>query len=440
MNSMSKTRALEDFLPDIERCVKCGACRAHCPVFAAGPREGRVARGKITLAKALLEGNLHLDARVIEDLSQCLLCGSCFAQCPNQVPTQDIVAAVRQRISQEKKLPGFDTLVSTILEHPRLMNTMARTGSHLSFALGEKIPQQSGLRLRFPGASIFGPSLFKNFKNRTIPAPASKPFRDDIPEIIQGREGQPVIGFFTGCGINYLYPRIGRALAIICQFLGITMITPKSQVCCGLPAISAGREQTLEFLAETNQKAFSRYPVDFVVTACASCHEGIHRIYGQMKDRDIVNFSKKTTDVLVFFIKQGLVEKLRKCPGKLPPVKVTWHDPCHLRTQNITKEPRTLLQSLDSVEFVEMENPGTCCGLGGTYSVHHYETSKKIGAKKACHIADTHADMVATACPGCMIQLQDSINHQGFPQKSVHILELIAQQIQLAGKEFPEGE
>ncbi len=434
MNSMPKIRTLEDFLPDIERCVKCGACRAHCPVFAAGPREGRVARGKITLAKALLEGNLNLDAGVIEDLSQCLLCGSCFAQCPNQVPTQDIVAAARQRISENKKMLGFDTLVSTILEHPGLMNTMVRTGSRLSSALGEKIPEQSGLRLRFPGSS-----LLKNFRDRTIPAPASSPFREDIPEIIQGREDKPVIGFFTGCGINYLYPRIGNSLAIICQFLGITMITPKSQVCCGLPAISAGRKSTVEFLAKTNQEAFSQHSMDYVVTACASCHEGLHRIYGQMDDKKITHFSQKTTDILTFLINQGLVEKLRQCSGSGERVKVTWHDPCHLRTQNITKEPRKLLQALDTVEFLEMENAGTCCGLGGTYSVHHYETSKKIGAKKACHIADTQADMVATACPGCMIQLQDSINHQGFFQKSVHILELIARQILSAGKETPGG-
>ncbi len=429
MNSMPKTRTLEDFLPDIERCVKCGACRAHCPVFAAGPREGRVARGKITLAKALLDGNLTLDAGVIEDVSQCLLCGSCFAQCPNQVPTQDIVASVRQRISENKKLPGFDTLVSTILEHPGLMNTLARTGSRISSALGKKIPEQSGLRLRFPDFS-----LFKNFKNRTIPAPALQPFRDGIPEIIQGRKDQPVIGFFTGCGINYLYPGIGNALATICQFLGITMITPKSQVCCGLPAISAGRKSTVEFLAKTNQKAFSQQPMNYIVTACASCHEGLHRIYSRMEDRQIAHFSEKTTDILTFLVNQGLAEKLKQCSGALAPVKVTWHDPCHLRTQNITKEPRQLLQALDSVEFVEMENAGTCCGLGGTYSVHHYETSKKIGAKKAAHIADTHADMVATACPGCMIQLQDSINHQGFSQQSVHILELIARQIQSSEK------
>ncbi len=415
---MVKTRILEDFLPDIERCVKCGACRAHCPVFGAAPREGRVARGKITMAKALIEGNLSLTSQVVDDISQCLLCGSCFVQCPNHVPTQDIVAAVRERISSNKKLPGFDTLVSAVLERPGIMDSMARAGHRLSSILGEKIPEQSGLRLRFPGMSAF--------ENRTIPTPAALPFRDQFPEVIPGHPEQPVLGFFTGCGTNYLYPVIGRALIRICQFLGVTVVIPRDQACCGLPAVSAGRKDTLSVLAEKNQQAFSRHKVDYIVTACASCHEGIHRLYGQMDGDEVVAFSQKTIDIMTFLVKQNLPEKLKEMPCNVEPVKVTWHDPCHLRSQNVTKEPRQLLQALSCVEFVEMENAGTCCGLGGTYSVHHYDISKKIGEKKAVSIENSHAALVATACPGCMIQLQDSLNHQGMSQRVVHILELIA--------------
>ena len=92
----------------------------------------------------------------------------------------------------------------------------------------------------------------------------------------------------------------------------------------------------------------------------------------------------------------------------------------------ITKEPRLILAALPQVEYVEMENAGTCCGLGGTYSVYHYGHSKKIGAKKAGHITASGAELVATDCPGCIMQLQDSINHAGGTQRAVHILELLA--------------
>ena len=89
--------------------------------------------------------------------------------------------------------------------------------------------------------------------------------------------------------------------------------------------------------------------------------------------------------------------------------------------------PRAILKALPQVEFVEMEDAGTCCGLGGTYSVYHYDTSKKIGAKKAGFIAESGADLVATDCPGCIMQLQDSINHADEKQRAVHILDLVAE-------------
>ena len=97
------------------------------------------------------------------------------------------------------------------------------------------------------------------------------------------------------------------------------------------------------------------------------------------------------------------------------------------RTQGITKEPRQILQALPQVDYVEMPEAGTCCGLGGTYSVYHYDTSKKIGAKKASNIEASGAEIVATDCPGCIMQLQDSINHAGGTQHSMHILELLAE-------------
>jgi glycolate oxidase iron-sulfur subunit len=133
----------------------------------------------------------------------------------------------------------------------------------------------------------------------------------------------------------------------------------------------------------------------------------------------------KTRDIFVFLLEQGLAEKLAELPRAAKRTTVTYHDPCHLRTQGITKEPRDVLKALPQVEYVEMENAGTCCGLGGTYSVYHYENSKIIGAKKAGNIESSGAELVATDCPGCIMQLQDSINHAEGKQRAVHILELL---------------
>ena len=414
--SKAKTKELEDYREQIEQCVKCGACRAHCPVFLAENREGRVARGKIALAQSVLEGEVGLDGKVLEDMSQCLLCGSCCNQCPNKVPTEEIVAATRRRIAEERGLSTFGKGVAAVLGRPKLMNLLAKSGGTFSSLLFRKVPRESGLRLRFPAPFIE--------KDRTLPPISSRPFRERVPELIPGQDGQPTVLFFTGCGINYMYPEIGEAFIRALKFLGVTIVIPKDQVCCGLPAVSAGATATLEKLANENLAALSRHRVDHIVTACASCNAGLGEVYADMGE-EFDALAAKTEDILVFLARHGLPEKLESLPKQAQRLRVTYHDPCHLRTQGITQEPRAILKALPQVDFVEMTDAGTCCGLGGTYSVYHYETSKKIGAKKARHIEASGAELVATDCPGCIMQLQDSVNHAGQQQRAVHILQLL---------------
>ena len=207
--------------------------------------------------------------------------------------------------------------------------------------------------------------------------------------------------------------------------MGCSIYIPRSQQCCGIPALSSGNGKLVEELAETNVSAFAKREVQYIITACASCNGGIGEYYKTMK-ADYDDFTGKVIDFSVFLKKEGLFDELadlKKWPER---VKVTYHDPCHLKTQGITKEPRELLRSLPNVEFVEMESASTCCGLGGTFSVYHYETSKAIGARKVQGLKDCGAELIATACPGCIMQLQDIINHADLKVRAVHILELIA--------------
>ena len=417
---MAKLKELEDYREEIENCVKCGACRAHCPVFVADKREGRVARGKIALANSVLDGEVDFEKKVLEDMSQCLLCGSCCAGCPNKVHTEEIVAATRRRIAEQKGLSTFGKGVAAVLGRPKLMNLLAKSGGALSSILFKKLPEDSGLRLRFPAPYLEA--------DRTLPPIDIKPFRERVPELIPGQAGQPSVLFFTGCGINYMYPAVGEAFLKVLKFLDVTVIIPKDQACCGLPAVSAGATRTIEKLAEQNLAAISSHKADHIVTACASCNAGLGDIYAEM-GAEFDDLSARTVDIFVFLANHGLPEKLATLPKADKPIKVTYHDPCHLRNRGITREPRQILKALPQVEYVEMPDAATCCGLGGTYSVYHYDTSKKIGAQKAANIAASGAELVATDCPGCIMQLQDNINHANGKQRPVHILELLAEAI-----------
>jgi glycolate oxidase iron-sulfur subunit len=413
---MRKMKDLEQCREWSKACVKCGACRATCPVFKAENSEGGVARGKITLAQAMMDGEVFFEKQLVHDLSQCLLCGSCTNLCPNQVPTAQIVAAARREVAREKGLSGFGKGVAALLTHKKAMNWMSKSSELASWLLCRRIPDTSGLKLRFPVPGIP--------RERTFPKPSFKPFlKRDIRQTVSPATGPRVL-FFTGCGINYLYPEIGECLVRILNFMGVHVTLTDEQVCCGLPALSSGAGDAVDTLAQRNLKALKIHSFDYVVTACASCHGALAEIYPSL-GRVFQPFAEKTRDVMDFLMDLDLVGRLAALPRSDERTTATYHDPCHLRNHGLTQAPRQLLHALPQIDYVEMTDAATCCGLGGTFSVHHYETSQKIGDQKAHHIAQSGAQIVATACPGCMIQLQDSLNRQNVPARVVHLLELV---------------
>jgi glycolate oxidase iron-sulfur subunit len=410
---MNTNKCLRDFEKEIRECVKCGVCQAHCPAYIANRREGAVARGKIALAAVLIKGEITLEERLQQDIGMCLMCGSCVTKCPNKVPTHEIVGAIRREITDNQGLSLIGKGVSTLLGSSALMKAVTKSGALLSSLFLKKIPETSGLRLRFPV-----------MKDRTLPKPAFRNLFDRFPAFIEGEEGKLVVGFFAGCAITYLYPEIGVKMIRLLQRLGCSVSLPREQKCCGIPALSIGNGNLVEELASANVRAFATRKVDCIVTACASCNAGIGAYYRSMK-ADYGDFTGKVIDFNVFLKQQGLMDRLAAMEKWRNRVKVTYHDPCHLKSQGITEEPRDLLQALPNVDFVEMENATACCGLGGTFSVSHYACSKAIGARKIPGLRDSGAALVATACPGCILQLQDSINHADLKIKAVHLLDLV---------------
>jgi glycolate oxidase iron-sulfur subunit len=414
---MSKNKSLSDFEQVIRQCVKCGVCQAHCPTYQVSKKEGAVARGKIALAAALLDGETGLEERLQQDIGMCLMCGSCVNKCPNKVPTNEIVGAIRREITAEQGLSPIGKGVSTLLSSKVLMKTLSKGGAMLSPLLLKKVPETSGLRLRFPISVM---------KDRTVPKIAFRNLFDRVPEFLEGRPDKPVIGFFAGCSITYAYPEIGEIMVSILHRMGFSVYVPRAQRCCGIPALSSGNGQLVEELAESNVGAFKKRELQHIITACASCNGGIGEYYKTMKV-DYDDFTGKVIDFSVFLKQAGLFTELAGMEKWPERTKVTYHDPCHLKTQGITREPRELLRSLPNVDYIEMENAAGCCGLGGTFSVHHYDSSKAIGARKVPGLRESGAELIATACPGCIMQLQDIINHAGLKVRVVHLLELIAE-------------
>jgi glycolate oxidase iron-sulfur subunit len=397
------------------QCVRCGSCQAHCPVYLETCREGSVARGKIALAASVLAGGVGLEERLGKETSLCLLCGSCVTKCPNQVPTDRIVAALRRRITADQGLSPLGKGVAALTGSPSLLRGLVKGAELLSPLLFRKIPETSGLRLRFSPASL---------KGRTLPPLPDHHLLQRIPELLEGKADKPMVGFFAGCALTYLYPEVGEALVGVLQTLGYPVFLPRTQGCCGMPALSSGNGPLFAQLAETNVKAFADRKVAAILTACASCHGALA---GHYREKEDTPFAAPIVDIHLFLQQQGVFDRLAALPKGGRRIRVTYHDPCHLRTQGITQAPRDLLRALPQVEFIEMADAARCCGLGGTFAAAHPELSRAIGDRKLAGLTASRATIIASGCPGCVMQLQDIINRAGLPIKAVHTLELLHQ-------------
>jgi len=284
----------------------------------------------------------------------------------------------------------------------------------------EKVPKESGLHLRF--------SLPYLDKDRLIPSIATPFFLHRFPEGIEGKEGSRKIGLFSGCSMNYLFPSIGEASIRLLIRNGFSVVLPKGQTCCGLPAYGSGDLETSRHLAERNIKAFDHANVDQILIPCGSCFYFLKEVYPKLfpNDQKARAFCGKIVESSEFFLNLIGQMKADGTPQSLPKERITYHDPCHLRRgMKIYQKPRELLQSLPGVEWVEMKQPDRCCGMGGSFNLVYYGLSRKILARKVDYIEATRADYVVTSCMGCIIQLKDGVYQRKLKTKVVHLIEAL---------------
>ena len=419
---------LTEFREDIDKCVKCGTCASVCPVFKVLGREGGSTRGKMTLIKAREEGKLALTETYLRAIKDCTLCGACQTNCPNDVKTTAIIAAARAEAVDELGVPFAASMVfKNLLGSSRLVDKAFKLATRFQGLMFKSAGSESGLMSRFT-VPLVG-------KGRLVPQFA-KTFFLDMEQVRAAsgekgakRTGAPRVAFYAGCGINFLMPGVGLKSVDVLKRAGAEVIVPPEQVCCGMPAYSAGDVETARQMALRNLEVFEAYDLDFVATSCATCGYGLKTqlrtlLGGEAALKERVDaFCSKVRDIT-----ELLTVELRFKGGDytLGARVATYHDPCHLgRGQGLREEPRLLIAGSNRVELKEMKNPCACCGLGGGLSLSNYELSTEIARKKAENIKNSGADVVITACPGCMVHLRDGLHRFGVDVKVAHVVELL---------------
>ncbi|HEX3744160.1 MAG TPA: (Fe-S)-binding protein [Bryobacteraceae bacterium] len=430
--------AFPELQKELDRCMKCGFCMSVCPVYNAEKTEGGVARGKITIAEAVIAGDLALDDQeVIDMLFNCLVCKSCMQACPSGVQFDRIMLDLRAAIVKKNGLPWLKTAIFAGLKSPRFMDSAMKTGAFLQGLVFREDLRLRAISPRSPFAILGQNAGFD--ENRRLPSPTTKPLRDRVPEIIPAPDSRMRVAFFTGCSFHYFYPQTGLDLIDVLTENHIEVVVPKGQQCCGTPVLVHGDEDSARTLARRNIDAMDQSGAEYIVTGCGSCgaawqHE-FARVLGDdpMYGPKVAYWSARTFDISTFLTK---VIEYRKPEGQVAAV-VTYHDPCHLKkSMQVFREPRQILRDIPGVIFQEMAKPDACCGSGGSYGLTHSETSANIAQKKANDAAATGASTIATGCPACMMQLLDSTHRFGSKQRVRHYISLLADAYR-AENEYP---
>jgi iron-sulfur cluster protein len=416
---------------DALRCIQCGACANVCPVYqtVGGHVFGSIYISAIgIILTAFYEG---LD-KAKEITRACIGCRSCTAVCPSNIDLEEIILHLRNEVTKEHGMGLIKNVAfKAVMKNRGLFHSMVKAASKLQRPVTHKSRDNSEKRVIRHLPMHFMDRDFTEW--RDLPSVAENSFRDMFHNIRQKVTNPKYrVGFFVGCGADFVYPEVGTSLIKVLNALDVDVVFPQKQNCCGIPALYSGDTDTGVDLAKQNVDAFHAEDLDYIISICPTCTMGIKRDFVErLADHPnwsakALELSDKTMDAAAFLENVlGASEKL----GEIADMgSVTYHDSCHLkRGNNIHKEPRALLEA-SGFEITEMKNSDRCCGFGGTYSfLSHPQISKQITQDKVEAIKDTNVKTVAMDCPGCMIMLKGAMGKANPNIRCAHTIELMAE-------------
>lgn len=429
MNSLSQlARRLMALDDKIVACMRCGLCQAVCPMFGASGYEADVARGKLALINNLAHEMIQDPEAVADKLGRCLLCGSCQASCPPGVHIMDIFVEAREVVNAYLGLHPVKKMVfRTLLPKPGLFNFAMRVGATMQGCVFRKSKDAQG--------TVCAPMLDFMLGDRHMRPLAKKPLHARYGSISEARRpGGLRVAFYPGCMGDKMYVDMAEACLKVLRHHEVAVFMPAGLACCGIPALSSGDAVGMLRQMQVNLDLLNPVAFDYLVTPCGSCTATIKEYWPRYASRldeaaaeRAARVAAKTMDINAFLVD---VLKVQAVEPAANATKVTFHDSCHLKKSlGISSQPRTLIGANSAYTLQEMAEADRCCGCGGSFNLFHYDYSRKIGQRKRDNVAASGAEVVATGCPACMMQLEDVLSHNQDNVRVKHPIEIYAESL-----------
>jgi glycolate oxidase iron-sulfur subunit len=402
---------------DLDKCVHCGLCLNACPTYRELGMEADSPRGRIYQMAQVAAGAPITDS-YLEHIGLCLACRGCESACPSGVPYGRMVEDARAEIEAQtqrgtvaRRVRSF--VFKQLLQSPRMLSA-AGTALYLYEA--------SGLKLLTRGLGMM--HMLGRLGDLVELAPSAEPpfFFSRIGATFPA-EGQRryTVAFVAGCIANVAFARLNEATVRVLQKNGCEVVIPAQQGCCGALHLHSGLRAEAEKLARRNVDAFAGCAFDAIVTNAAGCGSTLKE-YGELLGTGPArDFAGRVRDVTEFL---ASIE-LNPAMGALN-ATATYQDSCHLaHGQRIRSAPRKLLAAVPGLTVREMRGADLCCGSAGIYNITQNEMSMRLLAEKMEAVNAAGAEIIATANPGCILQLRAGVRMHGKKQRVMHVVEVL---------------
>jgi glycolate oxidase iron-sulfur subunit len=441
----------------VQQCMHCGLCLPTCPTYDKTKVERNSPRGRIALMRAIADRELEATRTFGDEMYFCLGCLACMTACPAGVNYAELFehARAEAEASGQLKSPKRNLIraftLRWLFDDLRRLKTIGRL---------IRLYQEMGLQtlIRCSGILRFLPRRLRELESMT---PTIQPgFSEDLiaPLTVPRGAKRFRVALLTGCAQDLIFSDVNRDTAEVLARNGCEVITPPEQHCCGSLHAHNGEWELAQEMARRNIDQFPPDQFDAIITNAAGCGSHLKHYAKLLHDDQAYQTRAQEWDRKVKDIHEWLVEIGWEPPRTVPRSRrsneadaqirnpkseirnsndpphaggynrVTYHEACHLcHGQKITTQPRDILKSIPGVELVELPESTWCCGSAGIYNVIQPEMAGELLDRKLKHIRTTGAPVVATANPGCLLQIQNGALRDRLPLRIVHPITLLAE-------------
>ncbi len=413
----------------LQQCMHCGMCLPTCPTYDATGHERNSPRGRIALMRAIADGELEVSSAFAAEMSYCLGCLACQTACPAGVNYGVLFETARSDIRRSgvdaSPTRRFWTAITLgfLFMRPRALRAAGRALRLYQRSGLEALSRRSGLTTLLPAGlrriEPQAPVMASAFSDTLIAV------REEPRTMVRYR-----VALLTGCVQDLVFPDINRDTADVLLENGCAVDTPRLQPCCGSLHAHNGELEMAAVLARRLIDLIPPGRYDAIISNAGGCGSHLRHYSALLAHDPEYRVPAQVWDSKLRDVQEWLIEIGCRAPEASPfeqPAVVTYHESCHLvHGQKIARQPRALLRLLPGVTLAELPESSWCCGSAGIYALTQPDQAEALLERKVGHIARTGAAVVATANPGCHLQIARGLKDAGAPVQVVHPVTLLA--------------